>query len=117
MTNLRRKIAAWAAGGGAAFVLAACGETTEGYKPSSVLLPVHIRRIAVRPIVNKTQYFGLEEKLRLRLEEEFIRDGRLPYVNKEEDADGVVVAEIVRYIREPISYDDNHVVQEYKLWV
>jgi hypothetical protein len=98
------------------FFLGGCGET-DGYKPSAILLPAHIRRIAVRPIVNKTQYFGLEEKLRLRIEEEFIRDGRLPYVNREEESDGIVSAEIVRYIREPITYDDNHVVQEYKLWV
>jgi hypothetical protein len=92
-----------------------CGEV--GYAPNPILLPGHIRRIAVRPIVNQTQFFGLEEKLRLRVEDEFIRDGRLPYVNSESDADGVIVTEITRYIKEPISYDANHVVEEYKLWV
>ncbi|HRY30770.1 MAG TPA: LptE family protein, partial [Elusimicrobiota bacterium] len=97
-------------------LLIGCGEAGM-YTPAPMLLPPHIRKIAVRPVANKTQFFGLEEKLRLRLEEEFIRDGRLPYVNNETEADGVVVGEIVRYIKEPISYDANHVVEEYKLWV
>lgn len=115
MSGLLKRFS-WGFACAGALLLAGCGET-EGYKPSTMLLPSHIRRMAVRPIVNKTQYFGLEEKLRLRIEEEFIRDGRIPYVNNETEADGVVTSEIVRYIREPISYDDNHVVQEYKLWV
>ena len=35
----------------------------------------------------------------------------------EETADGIVIAEINRYINEPVSYDENLVVQERKLWV
>lgn len=88
-----------------------------GYNPKPLLLPVHIRKIAVRPFANRTQFFGLEDKLTLRVSQEFLRDGRLPLVNQEADADGVVVGEIVRYIKEPISYDANHVVEEYKIWV
>jgi hypothetical protein len=95
--------------------LSGCGES--GYNPKPILLPPHIQKIAVRPFANKTQFYGLEERLMLRLSEEFIRDGRLPLVNNENEADGVVAGEIVRYIREPISYDVNHVVEEYKLWV
>jgi hypothetical protein len=95
--------------------LGGCGDM--GYTPAPVLLPAHISRIAVRPFVNKTPFFGLEEKLRLRVEEEFIRDGRLPYVNVESEADGVVAGEIVRYIKEAISFDSNQVAEEFKLWV
>ncbi len=106
----------WVCGLLAVFFGGCAGEGLYTSAPA-LILPSHIRSIAVRPFVNKTQFFGLEEKLRLRVEEEFIVDGRLPYVNKESEADGVVVGEIVRYIKEPISYDANHVVEEYKLWV
>lgn len=97
--------------------LGGCGEGSGYGGTTPMLLPPHIRKMAVRPFANKTQIFGLEDKLRLRVEEEFIRDGRLPYVNVEPDADGVVIGEIANYIKEPISYDANHVAQEYKLWV
>lgn len=99
-------------------LLSGCGAgEIAGYNPKPLLLPAHIRKIAIRPFANKTQFFGLEDKLTLRVSQEFLRDGRLPLVNQEIDADGVVVGEIVRYIKEPISYDSNHVVEEYKIWV
>ena len=46
-----------------------------------------------------------------------MRDGRLQVVNKEEDADGVVGADINRYILQPLTYDKNLVTQQWKLWV
>ena len=97
-------------------ILSGCGEGS-AYRPSAIILPTHIQKIAVRPFVNRTQFFGLEDKLRLRVEEEFIRDGRLPYVNTELQADGILEGQIVNYIKEPISYDSNHVEEELKLWV
>jgi hypothetical protein len=98
------------------WLLSGCGEGG-AYKTNSIILPPHIGKIAVRPVVNRTQFFGLEEKLRLRVEEEFIRDGRIPYVNSEPQADGVVATEIVHYIKEPVTYDANHVEEEIRLWV
>src|SRR5512133_1570424 len=64
------------------------------YSPAPQILPSHIKKIYVRPFVNATTQYGLEEKLTLRVIDEFIRDGRLALANKEEDADGVVVGEI-----------------------
>ncbi|HOW27264.1 MAG TPA: LptE family protein [Elusimicrobiota bacterium] len=96
-------------------LLSGCGE--DGYRPSAVILPNHIRNITLRPFTNRTQFFGLEEKLWLAVSREFIRDGRLPYVNDEKEADGIVIGEITRYIKEPISYDVNHVAEEYKIWI
>lgn len=105
-------------GGMSLAVLSGCGAGESGvYQPKTLLLPPHIRFIAVRPFVNKTQFFGLEDKLLLRVSEEFIRDGRLPFVNDEGQADGVVAGEIVRYMKDPISFDENNVAAEYKLWV
>jgi hypothetical protein len=112
-----RKVFCWVlALGSLPFAFLGCGEGVP-YAGPAVILPSHIRKIAIRPIVNKTQFYGLEEKLKLRLEEEFIRDGRLPYVSNEAEADGYVVGEIINYIKEPISFDSNHVVEEYKLWI
>jgi hypothetical protein len=87
------------------------------YTPSTIILPAGIQKITVRPFVNQTQFFGLENRLRFQVEQEFIRDGRRPYVNTEVQADGILEGEIVNYIKEPVSYDANHVEEEFKLWV
>ncbi|OGR56895.1 MAG: hypothetical protein A2034_02840 [Elusimicrobia bacterium GWA2_38_7] len=86
------------------------------YTPSTILLPQHIKKIGLRPIKNDTAFFGLEDKLTLRLQEEFTRGGTYPLV-KVEDADGILIAVINRYINQPVSYDENLVAQERKLWV
>ena len=86
------------------------------YTPSPILLPQHIKKIGIRPIINNTTFFGLEDKLALRLKEEFINGGKYQIV-PEEDADGVLIAVIERYINQPLSYDQNLIVQERKLWV
>lgn len=86
------------------------------YTPSSILLPQYIRKIGLRPVKNNTAFFGLEDKFTLRIQEEFTRGGQYPLVS-EDLADGVLIAEIDRYINEPTSYDENLVVQERKLWV
>ncbi len=86
------------------------------YTPSPILLPQHIQSIAIRPIKNQTAFFGLEDKFMIRLQEEFTRGGNYPLV-PEENGDGVLIAEINRYINEPVSYDENLIVQERKLWV
>lgn len=87
------------------------------YQPAPQILPQNIRKIAVRPVVNNTTQYGLEEKLTLAIINEFVRDGRLQLVNKEEEADGVVVAEINKYILQPLTYDQNLVSRQFKLWV
>ncbi len=96
-------------------VLSGCAGSV--YEPAPSILPPHIRKINVRPFANKTQFFGLEEKLWLGVTNEFIRDGRIATVSNESEADGVGVGEINRYILQPVSYDQNLVVQEYKLTV
>ena len=90
--------------------------SSTSYTPSSIILPQNIQKIGLRPIQNKTTFFALEDKLTLRLQEEFTRGGRYPLV-PEDQADGVLITEIDRYINEPISYDQNSIVQERKLWV
>lgn len=94
------------------FLLEACG----AYNPAPALLPAHIRAISVSMIINETPIFGIDDDLDRILRDEFIRDGRLEITNDAE-SDGSVEAVITRYILEPLTYDENHVVEEYKLWV
>jgi hypothetical protein len=87
------------------------------YTPAPQILPAHIRKIFISPIINNTTQYGLEEKLKLRITDEFIRDGRLEVVNDEAQSNGNLVVEITRYILQPITYDQNLVTQQYKLWI
>lgn len=87
------------------------------YTPAPQILPTHIRKVYIRPFVNSTPQYGLEEKLTLRVVDEFIRDGRLTVVNSEAEADGIVAGEINRYILQPLTYDANLVTEQYKVWV
>ncbi|MDE2490068.1 MAG: hypothetical protein KGM24_04425 [Elusimicrobia bacterium] len=95
--------------------LAACGGGPDlAYNPAPQLLPHSIQKLALRPIVNRTQQFGLEDKLMLAVRDEFLRDGRYPLV-PESDADGIVAITITRYILTPIQYDATLAPTTYKL--
>lgn len=87
------------------------------YTPAPQILPSHIKKIFIRPFVNTTTQYGLEEKLTLKVIDEFVRDGRLTLANSESEADGIIVGEISKYILQPLSYDSNNVAEQYKLWV
>lgn len=87
------------------------------YAPAPQILPSHIKKIFIRPFINSTTQYGLEEKLTLKVIDEFIRDGRFSIVNSEAEADGILVGEIRRYILQPLTYDANMVTEQYKLWV
>src|SRR5947209_8174030 len=85
----------------------ACGAGQDiAYRPAPQILPANITRIAVRLAVNKTQQFGLEDKLTLAVRDQFLKDGRYPIV-PEEDANGIVLVTISRYILTAIQYDSN----------
>ena len=97
--------------------LAACGGGPEvGYRPAPQLLPSNIQKLSIRPIVNKTQQFGLEDKLALAVRDEFLRDARYPLV-PESEASGIVWITITRYILTPIQYDATLAPINYKLRV
>jgi len=100
-----------------AVILAGCaGGQDVSYRPTPQILPQNIQRIALRQPINKTQQFGLEDKLLLRVRDEFLRDGRYP-VLPEASADGVVLITITRYILSPIQFDTNLIPTAYKLRV
>lgn len=95
--------------------LAGCGASSDIiYKPAQQKLPQHIKKLAVRPFANKTQQFGLEEKITLKVIDELLKNGEYT-VAPESAAQGVLVGEINHYILTPIQYDVNLVPTVYKL--
>ena len=102
---------------GLALSLAGCGGGDDMvYKPADQILPPHIRKLAIRPVINKTQQFGLEDKLTLRIRDEFLRNGHYSVV-PETLADGVIVLTLTRYILVPTQYDSVLAPIAYKLRV
>jgi hypothetical protein len=87
------------------------------YTPSPQILPAYVKKIAIRPFINNTTQYGLEDKLTLQVVNEFVHDGRLVVTNNENEADGVLVGQITKYILQPLTYDANMVTNQYKLWV
>ena len=94
--------------------LQGCATEDISYQPARQILPPNIKSIAVRPVVNKTQQFGLEDKLTLRIRDEFLRDGQYR-ITPEDSADGVVVFTIKRYLLTPTQYDTVLTPTTYKL--
>src|ERR1700761_6449390 len=97
---------------GLAVIMSGCSKYY--YNPAPQILPQYIRKIAVRPFANHTQQYGLEDKLTLEVQSEFNQDGRFQ-ITTEDQADGVLIGDITKYILEPLSYDSNHVPNQYKL--
>lgn len=94
-------------------LVSACGQDI-AYHPSPQILPSNIKKLAIRLVINKTQQFGLEDKLTLRIRDEFLRDGRYP-VLPDSEADGIVMVTITRYVLTPVQYDARLVPTAYKL--
>jgi len=93
-----------------ALLLPGCGK-----QPASVL-PTSIKKIAVSNFANTTVHYGIEDKLTTKVVDEFLRDGRLEVV-KPEQADALLTGTIVRYSLEPVSYDAQSVIEQYKLYI
>lgn len=112
---MRRILLPLAAAALAAFALAACGGGPDvAYRPTPQLLPSNIQTLAIRPIVNKTEQFGLEDKLALAVRDQFLADARYPLV-PENEANGIVWITITRYILTPLQYDATLAPTQYKL--
>jgi hypothetical protein len=98
----------------AAAALAACAALQGRSGPPPHPLPGEIRKLSIRPIVNKTQQSGLEDLFVLAVRDEFLRDGRYPPV-PENESDGVILITITRYLLTPLQYDSNQNPTTYKL--
>ncbi|MDR0723987.1 MAG: LPS assembly lipoprotein LptE [Endomicrobium sp.] len=87
------------------------------YTPADQIIPEHIKSIYIQPVINATNQFGIEGSFTNYITDEFMMDGRLSIANSSKEADAVVTVTIRRYILEPLTYDINGVVEQYKLWV
>lgn len=97
----------------AAAALAACAGPAARRGPP---LPANIHKLAILPIVNKTQQPGMEDQLTAAVRDEFLRDARHPLVPQSE-SDGDVLITITRYILTPLQYDSNLNPTTYRLHV
>lgn len=107
-----KKLAIWLAGCAA---LAACAGENVVYTPQAQLMPQHIKKVAVRPILNRTEVFALEDKFYNELYDTFLRNGTYQIVAENNGAEGVVVTTISRYLNVPIQYDSQLIPTVYKM--
>ena len=98
-----------------AAVLAACASEGAYYKPQAQIMPQHIRKIAIRPILNKTEIFAMEDKLYLQLYDEFLKNGSYQVVKEDDGAEGVIITTITRYLNVPVQYDSQLIPTVYKM--
>ena len=86
-----------------------------GKQPMSVL-PTNLKKIAIPTFSNSTVHYGIEDKLTRKVTDEFLRDGRLE-VSDAKQADCLLTGNIVYYTLEPVSYDAQGVIEQYKLYI
>lgn len=99
----------------ACLILAACAGDGVYYKPQAQIMPQHIKKIAIRPIINKTEIFAMEDKLYIELYDEFLKNGTYQIVAENNGAEGVIVTSITRYLNVPIQYDNQLIPTVYKM--
>lgn len=99
-------------------LLCACASIEDDiyYKPNAQILPQYIKKIHVRPFINRTEVFALEDRLTISVVDEFLNNGQYSIVN-ESQADGVLAGEIMRYILLPVQYDTQLVPTVYRMEV
>ena len=95
--------------------LAACAGGNAIYTPQAQIMPQHIKKVAVRPILNRTEVFALEDKFYNELYDTFLRNGTYQIVAENNGAEGVVVTTISRYLNVPIQYDSQLIPTVYKM--
>jgi len=84
-----------------------------GYRLGS-LLPPDLKTIAVPMFINKTIEPELETFVTNGIIDELIADGTLE-VTEEENADTILLGEIIDYNKEPIRFTEDEVTREYRL--
>lgn len=93
-------------------VICGCGSGC-GYRVGS-LLPKDIKTVAIPVFVNSTAEPELETIVTNGIIQETIYDGTLK-IEEEEDADTLLLGEIIDYRREPLRFTEGEVTREYRL--
>ena len=103
---MSRNALAWAA---AAFLFAGCNPVIKRTLPDSV------HALAVKPFQNLSDQALLPSLLDEEIRRAFRLDGRVAIAEQAHDADALLDGTIAVYLKEPIRYDANNIVQEYQL--
>jgi hypothetical protein len=86
------------------------------YNPADQLLPHHIQKIALHPVVNKTKQFGISDKLSIIIRNQFLKNGDYSIVpDNDPAAQGIVETSITRYILTPLTFNQNLTPVTYQL--
>ncbi len=86
------------------------------YAPAPQILPRRLQKLAVLPVIDGTEHFGIDDKLTQAIIDAFLRNDDYPLVPKSE-ADGLVVVRVRRYLNTPTAYDASLVPTAYKMEV
>ncbi|MFB6355904.1 MAG: LPS assembly lipoprotein LptE [bacterium] len=92
---------------GSMFLLSSCARKSQS-------IPVNISNLYVPPFKNETNESGLEDLLTDEAIQEFQADANLQLVTKKK-ADAMLIGRITRYKKIPLLYNDQDVVQQWKL--
>jgi len=84
--------------------------------PSKKAIPDDIQKVSIPVFINKTGQPSVESLLTKKVVQDFIVDGRLQVVPKEQ-ADAELTGTVQRYDRIVLARDVNQVPQEYKLQI
>jgi hypothetical protein len=79
-------------------------------------LPSNIEKITIPIFNNETLQYGIESTITQDVIDEFISDGTLDVVEKEK-SDAILWGTIRKYRIDPVGFDKNEVVDEYRLLI
>lgn len=102
----------------APLVFSGCGGGVRSeYVQSVMVLPPHIKTIAIAPFENETSKQISGNKLWLAVRDKFTRDGRISYVDDIDKADAIVQGTIKHFHETALRRDTNFIPREYQLWI
>lgn len=78
-------------------------------------IPANIKKIAIPIFNNKSKKPGFEAEFTDIIKREFLKNGLLEIVNTAEESDAILEVTITNYLNEPLQYDANNVVIQYRL--
>ena len=86
------------------------------YSFSGSSIPPHIKSVAIPIFENETAEFGIKEKVTDALLENFISENILK-ISDRKNADSIIRGAIVRITDVPFTFDENEIVQEYRVTI
>ncbi|MCM8813747.1 MAG: LPS assembly lipoprotein LptE [Candidatus Omnitrophica bacterium] len=87
-----------------------------GYTARPNFLPKHISTVYIDTFFNNTDQQGLENEFRAALTRMIQQDGNLQLVDRERAA-AVIQGRMAAYTRQPLRYNDDETVREYRVVV